>query len=560
MPSFCKTCGTTLPGPNSSGTCPSCLLKMGINEPTLTADLKQFNLPTPEELDRAIPRLEVLDLIAHGGMGAVFRARQRDLDRIVAVKVLPAELSNNERFVKRFGQEARTLASLNHPNIVTVHDSGIADGWCYIVMEYVDGVSLREAISTGKVSPQQALEIIPDLCEALRTAHQQSIVHRDIKPENILLTQDGTVKIADFGIAKLLDRNIEDDFNAGTRRYMAPEQLRGEETVDHRADIYSLGVVFYELLTGQIPGESFVPPSRAARVDRRIDEVVKKTLERRPELRYQDVREIAEELEQLRVKDLPPELVQLANYAKIAGRLHSGIEWSSRARVFGYPVIHIASGFNPETGKKRIARGLVAIGDVAIGGLAMGGVGMGVIGMGGCGLGLVGIGGLGVGLLQGVGGLGVGAVANGGGAIGGIASGGGALGGIAVGGGSLGYVALGGGAFGTYTVSGRGINPTGWLETGLGQFVENQLPSLLLALPIAVYLAVLIPILLFAWYHLTRSSRPDDSVPTANTTDKAPLGYLLGGVAGLFGAGVAMLVVGGQSMAILKQMFGMLVR
>ena len=550
MPSYhCKTCGA--PVDSHDATCPSCLLRMGVAEPTLASDLEQFDLPTTDELDRALPRLEVLELVAHGGMGAVYRARQRDLDRIVAVKVLPSELSRNSLFVQRFAQEARTLAKLNHPNIVTVHDSGIANGWCYIVMEYVDGVTLREAIRSGQLSPEQSLNLVPVLCDALKTAHQQGIVHRDIKPENILLTSAGVAKIADFGIAKLLDGDAS--FNAGTRRYMAPEQVHGEG-VDHRADIYSLGVVLYELLTGKTPEDEFVPPSEAASVDRRIDRVVKKTLERKPEYRYQDVREIAEELERLREDDIP---YLTRNQLAALGRQ---IDWASKAEVFGMPVIHVAFGIDPDTGKKRIAKGWIAIGDVAIGGLALGGIALGIIGIGGMGVGAVAMGGMALGLLLGAGGMATGAVANGGLAIGGLAQGGGAVGGIAVGGGGFGYVAIGGGAMGEYFVSGHGIKPEGWLETTrVGEFVQNELQYLMMAAPAIVFLAVLIPVLLAAYFKL-RQHQQQTGAASLIGDSKAPTGYLWGSAVGLVGALVGMIAMGGHSAFVLRQVLDVVVK
>ena len=553
MPSYhCKTCGASIQSNDPGASCPSCLLRIGVEEPTIAQDLKRFDLPSPEELDAAIPTLEIIDLIAHGGMGAVYRAKQRDLDRIVAVKVLPAELSTNRLFADRFAQEARTLASLNHPNIVTVHNSGIAGGWCYIVMEHIDGVTLRDAITSGAITSEQALEIVPDLCDALRTAHARGIVHRDIKPENILLTQDRTAKIADFGIAKLLDHD-DHDWNAGTRQYMAPEQLRGDAAVDHRADIYSLGVVFYELLTGKTPSAEFVPPSESADIDQRIDYVVKKTLERRPELRYQDVREIAEEIESLRDDDIS------AQYRKLAKLMH-GVEWKSSAKVFGFPVIHVATGVDPATGKKRVAKGWIALGDVAFGALAMGGVGCGLVGIGGVGVGLVAMGGAGLGILMGVGGLATGAFAAGGGAVGGIACGGGAVGGIAVGGGAIGHVAIGGGARGNYEIAGKGIAPDAWVETtSAGSFVTEQLPNLIRVLPITLFLLVLIPILAFAFLKLTKARKQGHSLLAGETSEPLPR-LFYGSAIGLVGACVGVIFAGFHMSALLLQILEMLPR
>ncbi len=546
---FCKTCGGSLESTNPNAGCPRCLLRMGIDEPTIAQELQRFNLPTPEQLDRAIPRLDVIDLIAHGGMGAVYRARQPELDRIVAVKVLPAELSKNRLFVERFAQEARTLAKLNHPHIVTVHDSGITGGWCYIVMEHVDGITLRDAISQQAISPEQAVEIVPELCEALKAAHRQGIVHRDIKPENVLLTRDGVAKIADFGIAKLLNSAIETDFNAGTRRYMAPEQLFGGTDIDHRADIYSLGVVLYELLTGQVPAEDYVPPSRAAEIDKRLDLVVRKTLQKRPELRYQDVREIAEELEQMRKDD------EMPARQKILVQANQGIQWKSRARIFGLPVIHIATGFDPKTRKKRIAKGWFAVGDVAIGGFAIGGLGVGLIGIGGAGMGLVGIGGAGIGLLLGVGGGATGLIANGGGAAGGIAVGGGAAGGIAVGGGAAGHVAIGGGAAGNFVAHAAGVSPPGWLDnTVIGSFVTETLPWLFSALLPTIYLCVLIPVVLTGLLALLKQRNPKDGEMLEGETAKpVPLRYLFGLGAAMVGGCVAVTAAGIQGSTILNQ-------
>lgn len=546
---FCKTCGGPLESTNPNATCPRCLLRMGIDEPTIAQDLQRFNLPTPEQLDSAIPRLDVIELIAHGGMGAVYRARQPELDRIVAIKVLPAELSKNRTFADRFAQEARTLAKLNHPNVVTVHDSGIANGWCYIVMEHVDGITLRDAISQNAFSAEQAMDIVPELCEALKAAHRQGIVHRDIKPENILLTNEGLAKIADFGIAKLLNSATETDFNAGTRRYMAPEQLFGQPDIDHRADIYSLGVVLYELLTGQVPQDEYVPPSQTGEIDQRLDLVVRKTLEKRPELRYQDVREIAEELEKMRKDD------ELPAWQRKLIQSTQGVDWKSRAKIFGWPVIHIATGFEPKTGKKRIAKGWFAVGDVAVGGFAMGGLGVGLIGAGGAGVGLVGIGGAGIGLLMGAGGAATGLVACGGGAIGGLATGGGAAGGVAIGGGAVGHVAIGGGAYGNYVISGHGISPPNWMnETATGSFVTDTLPWLIPTLPTIIYLCVLIPILLTGLFALANQRNPKDGRMLEGETAKpAPIRHMFCLAIAMIGGAAAAIAVGIQGSAMLSQ-------
>ncbi|MEM7455743.1 MAG: serine/threonine-protein kinase [Planctomycetota bacterium] len=257
-----------------------------------------FVAPTVGELQSLLDQFEVLELIGQGAMGAVYKARQIKLDRIVALKVLPSHTAADPLFAERFVREARAMARLVHGNIVTIFDFGECEGCCYLVMEFVDGVNLRQAITTGKVEPAEALSIVPQLCDALFYAHQQGIVHRDVKPENILLDKDGVVKIADFGLAKMLNETTAQPYLTatqqvlGTLRYMAPEQLEGSRDIDHRADIYSLGVVFYELLTGQLPVGRFEMPSEAADVDARLDDVVARTLERSPDRRYQQASEI----------------------------------------------------------------------------------------------------------------------------------------------------------------------------------------------------------------------------------------------------------------------------
>jgi serine/threonine protein kinase len=247
--------------------------------------------------------LEIIELIGRGGMGAVYKARQKSLGRLVALKILAPQHAANPSFAERFSREAQALAELNHPNIVTVHDFGRAGEFYFLLMEHIDGVNLRQAMKAGRFTPEQALAIVPSICEALQFAHDRGIVHRDIKPENLLLDRAGRVKIADFGIARILGAGLDPASGAavpdsagltqesvlGTPPYMAPEQSAHPTQVDHRADIYSLGVVFYELLTGELPVGNFEPPSRKAHIDVRLDAIVLRALEHMPELRYQTV-------------------------------------------------------------------------------------------------------------------------------------------------------------------------------------------------------------------------------------------------------------------------------
>ena len=300
MENKCPVCGTPLPSGGLAGLCPACLLQQAAAETATAPEAPPFQAPSVAEVAALFPQLEIRSLLGKGGMGAVYMARQPALDRLVALKILPARPDAGLDFADRFNREARALAKLNHPNIVTVHEFGQVNGLPYFIMEYVDGLNLRQLEQAGKLSPREALQIVPQICEALQFAHDAGIVHRDIKPDNILLDKRGRVKIADFGIAKLLgtppDTAIPETQGAiGTPNYMAPEQIEKPQSVDHRADIFSLGVVFYEMLTGELPLGKFAPPSsgpRGLRVDVRLDEVVLRALEKEPDRRYQHASQI----------------------------------------------------------------------------------------------------------------------------------------------------------------------------------------------------------------------------------------------------------------------------
>ena len=186
---------------------------------------------TPEKLHSLFPQLEILEEVGRGGMGVVYKARHKHLDRLVALKLIHPSLAADPTFAERFSREARTLARLSHPNIIAVHDFGENDGLFYLIMEYVDGLNLRQVLRSGRLAPREALVIIPKICDSLQYAHDHDVVHRDIKPENILVTEDGEVKIADFGLAKLVGKHATHlgltDTNQvlGTPKYMAPEQV-----------------------------------------------------------------------------------------------------------------------------------------------------------------------------------------------------------------------------------------------------------------------------------------------------------------------------------------------
>ncbi|XHR30293.1 MAG: protein kinase [Chthoniobacteraceae bacterium] len=435
----CSRCGSALPVGGLSGMCPACLLRMGAAPETVTEPGGPAFVPlTVDALAPLFPQLEILELIGKGGMGAVYKAKQKELDRLVALKILPpGSGGRSAAFAERFAREARALARLNHPGIVTLYEFGHVEGEAplyFFLMEFVDGVNLRQLLGQGRISPREALAIVPQICDALQYAHDQGIVHRDIKPENILMDRRGRVKVADFGLAKIVGTDEPAAFDAqgaaddltkagaimGTPRYMAPEQTASPGEVDHRADIYALGVVFYQMLTGELPGPHLEPPSKKVQVDVRLDEVVLRALEEKPELRYQQASVFKTQVETI-----------AAGRASSAG---ASYEYRSRATLFGLPLLHMTRGSDPATGRMRVARGIVAIGDlaqgvvaiggVAVGGLAFGGLAAGLLAFGGLSLGVVSIGGVALALFLAHGGLALGPVAMGGAALGYFANGG----------------------------------------------------------------------------------------------------------------------------------------
>ena len=214
---LCQTCGTLLAVDAPRGLCPACLMKVAMATGTdLGGQTPRFTPPAVAELAPKFPQLEILEFIGQGGMGAVYKARQKALDRVVALKILPPDIGHDAAFAERFTREAKALAKLNHPGIVTIHDFGRVDNASatspapaasrlyYFLMEFVDGVNLRQLLAASRVSTREALAIVPQICDALQFAHDQGIVHRDIKPENILLDRRGRVKVADFGLAKIM--------------------------------------------------------------------------------------------------------------------------------------------------------------------------------------------------------------------------------------------------------------------------------------------------------------------------------------------------------------------
>ena len=259
---------------------------------------------------------------------------------MAALKILPRELAADPAFAERFMREGRALAKLSHPNIVGVFDFGKSGDFHWLLMEYVDGVNLRQAMHAGAMNPRETLQVIPAICAALDYSHSQGVLHRDIKPENILIDTSGRVKIADFGVAKLsgeAGRRVTLTLSGsplGTPAYMAPEQIEHPQDVDHRADIYSLGVVFYEMLTGELPLGRFPAPSETAGIDPRLDTVVFRTLEKQRERRYQSAGEMKTQVEN--VASAPPLPCIPPQIPRMPGRVP---ERTSRKAVWGLVLV-----------------------------------------------------------------------------------------------------------------------------------------------------------------------------------------------------------------------------
>jgi serine/threonine protein kinase len=259
-----------------------------------------FTPPSPEELTAKLPNLEVTELLGHGGMGVVYKGRQPYLDRHVAIKLVRPDRGDGNESQERFIREARSLAKLVHPYIVTVFDFGKAGDLCYLVMEYVEGTSLRQLIAKKSVTERDVRDFAPQIGEALQFAHECGVVHCDVKPDNILVDRRNRVRLVDFGLSRFLGpqsaSSADDDRVAGTRGYMAPEQFSMPGKVDHRADIYSSGVVLQEMLTGKGPQHSADLAALLPFADPRFVPIVSRATEPDRERRYQQMQQMNADL------------------------------------------------------------------------------------------------------------------------------------------------------------------------------------------------------------------------------------------------------------------------
>lgn len=313
-------------------------------------DAQSWQPPTLEHLAQMLPQYQIESLIGRGGMGAVYQARQTSLKRKVAIKLLPVEFSADAEFTARFEREAQTLASLSHHGIVTIFEFGrTSEGHLFFVMELVHGTDLAHLLHNRRLEPDQALELTLQVCEALHYAHSQGVVHRDIKPANILISDSGRAKLADFGLARPLSeqrtRLTATHHVMGSMDYMAPEQWKGQ--ADHRTDIYALGVMLYQMLTGSLPQGAFDPPSMKAKVDARLDAVVMKAMSQEPGRRYQHVTELSQAVSGIREAAAPSPRPQAVKPRAGGSRVTDGFVGAAVVGVllfFGFVAWQILAG------------------------------------------------------------------------------------------------------------------------------------------------------------------------------------------------------------------------
>ena len=258
-----------------------------------------YQPPSLEEVQALVPRDEVLSFIGHGGMGTYYKASQPRLERLAAIKILLVDSVLDARLIEGFKIEAKAMASLIHSNIIKIYDFGQTDSKLFMIMEYIEGQTLEYLNDKFGFELEDTLLIMNQLCDALEFAHSKGVVHRDLRLGNTMLDERRGVKVGDFGLARLIGeelfrRNLLEENQAmGTMEYVAPEERDPEAQVDHRADIFSMGVMFYKLVAGELPKDEYVPPSHfVAGLNPLIDRIVGRCMQRDPDKRYQSVTEL----------------------------------------------------------------------------------------------------------------------------------------------------------------------------------------------------------------------------------------------------------------------------
>ena len=338
----CPKCGGQYDERSALGSCPRCFGEIAFG--AVLGEPEQGATPELAECAGLFPDLEVLEPLGNGGMGSVFKARQRRLGRSVALKVLRRDHDRGAEATARFQTEARALAQLRHPSIVGIYDFGQAGSFFYILMEYVAGKNLRQALRSERFSPAKCVDVALQVCSALECAHKAGVTHRDIKPENILIDGQDRVAVADFGLSTAFEhaegglRITQTGTRLGTAYYMAPEQAEAGDA-DHRADIYALGVVLYEMLTGELPLGHFPAPSQKSAAREDLDHVVLKALSKEPGDRYQSAGEMKADLEALKPRYEEAEERRLEPPETIVARLRR-LSLAFFATWFAWAALH----------------------------------------------------------------------------------------------------------------------------------------------------------------------------------------------------------------------------
>ncbi len=289
----------------------------------MTAEAPQFTPLSVQELQPFFPEFTIISFIAAGGMGAVYQAEEKPSGNPVAIKILPREMTSDPGYNQQFKDEAAIMAKMKHPNLVDFYEIGEVDGMLYILMELVEGKSLHHSAHGEKIEPETAIRVALGVAEGVKSIHDSGMIHRDIKPANILLDQTAFPKLCDFGLAHETGESEEGKVIFGTPGYTAPEVLNNPHAIDERSDIYSIGAIFYELLTGCLPDSLYIPPSQKFKqLNPIFDPVLKKALARDPDLRYPHMKAFITDLSKIQqASEAGESLLREAAPALITGKV-----------------------------------------------------------------------------------------------------------------------------------------------------------------------------------------------------------------------------------------------